>query len=90
MASKDPGMRIEGDTPKAPKKPKKPAKVIQGFEWSTLPDVNETLELCLWNAGVLTKDDLNTKPQAAIGAFQAYYGLDLAKLRQLVKENNHG
>lgn len=71
-----------------PQQPKetKPRKELQGFEWSLLPDVDERLETCLWNADVTELSDVNTKPQRVIAALQAYYGVDLGKLRKAVKE----
>lgn len=64
----------------------KPAKFIQGYEWSTVPGVDEKLELCLWNAGILTIEDLNNT-QAIVGALMVYHGLDVSNLRQKIKEH---
>lgn len=61
-------------------------KLIQGFEWSQLPGVDEELELALWNAGIVGADDLNKNPQAVIGALMSYHGLGLVDLRNKVKE----
>lgn len=74
----------------SPKTAGKPPKLIQGFEWSQLPGVDERLEECLWNAGIVTIEHLSTNPQAAIGALMAYHALDLAALRHKAKEFNDG
>lgn len=69
-----------------PANPEQPAKIIQGFEWTQLPGVDERLEQHLWNAGIVAIEDLFTNPQAVIGALMAYHALGLSALRQSAKE----
>lgn len=65
-------------------------------------DFAANVEKYLHNAGIWTLDDLRTKGKAAVGAFQAAYGIELSRLVQTaeqykpvlskkvkVKENSH-
>jgi hypothetical protein len=48
-------------------------------------DLAENVEKYLHNAGIWTLDDLRTKGKAAVGAFQAAYGLELSRLIQIAE-----
>lgn len=48
----------------------------------------ERIEERLHQVGIWTSDDLRNKPEAALGAVQAAYGVDLAILLQLAR--NYG
>ena len=81
--------------------------VSYGLPFASLVKPSEDLALnvekYLHNAGIWTLDDLRTKGKAAVGAFQAAYGIELSRLVQLaeqykpvsskkvskVKENSH-
>jgi hypothetical protein len=66
-------------------RPEQPTKLIQGYEWSKVPGIDERLEECLWNAGILQLQDLE-KTSLIVSALQAYYGFDAGQLRTRVKE----
>jgi hypothetical protein len=64
--------------------------VPYGLPWESLvtPTVTaDTVAECLRRAGIWTAADLNAKPQAALGALQAAYMVDLGAL--LTAASNH-
>ncbi len=63
-----------------------PVKDLRGFEWSKIEGVDEELERCLWDAGVTEIGHLTYNVQNAVNAFQRYYGLDVARLRERARE----
>ncbi len=67
-------------------KTKKPKKIIQGFEWSKLPSVNERLEGIMWNMGLLKKDDVDKKPTLFLSALNEYHKIELSIVRKEARE----
>ena len=67
-----------------------------GVPWSALVELQvtpEAVEQALRNVGIWTAEDLFARPQAAVGALQAVYGVDSAVLMRAArkyKEQQHG
>lgn len=59
--------------------------IPHGVPWAQLVEISvspELVEQHLHRAGIWTAEDLRNNPNAAVGALQAAYGVDLAVLRR--------
>ena len=65
--------------------------IPHGIPWSEVlsPSATpESVEAELHRAGIWTAEDLRNNPQAAVGALQAAYGVDLAALNAAARKFN--